>query len=1032
MAIARTLIGSEMNAMIKPVLRRVALAASIGPAAAGLIFVSESFAQNPLPPPAPGTAEAEPVIVTAEVQRVIVTGSNIPTAEEIGPNPVVSLNRDLINKSGQSTTVEELLKSQPVMGANSIPVQNNASGTGGPQGAASVSLRGFDPGATLVLLDGRRVAPYPGSAVSGAAFFDLNTIPIAAVQSIEILKDAASTSYGADAVAGVVNIRLYKDYRGAQLTLYYGNTLDKDAALYSGDILFGTGDDKTSITGDIFFYHHNSMFNRDRGNSNRPPFLSSDSSPYNLQLSSDVAAAAGGENLNPGGFEFATPPNLTNGLAPASNYIYDTRRVRGFGLLPGFNFNAFSGSFPTQERWGGYAAFEHKICDDQLRIYGDFYYADVKTRDELAPSATGPFEIPGQGTLYIPPHSPLPNGVAPPNTPTIAETGMPADAFNPFNPFEQIISGGSRARIFDFGNRLFDNENIAELFTVGVKGDKLFNGSWGYDGAFRYSQILNISRIQDVSVSRFERILNANDSLFNPALPDYIGQTTPYNPFNDYRVPIATNLPLIDFATLHARDLNTSKLATLDLNIYTTDLFDLPAGGVGLAFGGVFSRETLTENPDDEHRLKDEAGFAQLFPVKVGRKEYAFYAETLIPITSPAMRVPGLYSLKFSAGARFEAFQNNDTNSLVPKVGVRWQPFDEQLTLRSTWGEGFVEPSLTELYGPVIFGFAPTSFMGDREPETATRNNPNPHLGPERSRNWSGGIVYTPKWIPWGSLTLTVDLWDIERTGVVMVASPQSVIERFLAGRLQPGEAVILDPSGTFVSEVVIPFINGGRQNARGVDLGIQYQLETRFGTFTSLTRATYLDSFILQFAGAKAREVAGRTNADWWDGSLFGFGPGDAWYKWKGISTLDWTWHNFDLNWTVHFFDGFWEEIYAKKFDGFCKQHYVHPTWFFDAQLSYSLIFTPPVEAAPVAGYSKDTKEVVGKEKEAPPTAVYAMPCWKSILNNSTITVGVNDIFGADPPKEFGYEFGSAIGYPGFAYDNLGRFWYVRLIKKF
>src|SRR5206468_2943933 len=571
------------------------------------------------PVPATGAAEVERVIVTGE--SVIVTGSLIPTSELVGPNPISTLDRDLINKSGQGTTTEELLKSLPIASANSIPVQNNANAAGGPAGAASVSLRGFDPGATLVLIDGRRVAPYPGTSPGGAAFFDLNTIPIAAVQSIEIKRDGASTTYGADAVAGVVNLKLYKDYRGAQLTLYYGNTLDKDAGEYAGDILFGTGDDKTSITGDIFFYHRNSMFNRDRGNSNRPPFLSSDSSPYNLQLSSDVAAAAGGENLNPGGFEFATPPNLTNGLAPASNYIYDTRRVRGFGLLPGFNFNAFSGSFPTQERWGGYAAFEHKICDDQFRVFGDFYYARVKTHDELAPPATGPFENPGQGTLYIPPHSPLPGGVAPPNTPTIAETGMPADAFNPFNPFEQIISGGSRARIFDFGNRLFDNENIAELFTVGVKGDKLFNGSWGYDGAFRYSQILNISRIQDVSVSRFERILNANDSLFNPSLPDYIGQTTPYNPFNDYRVPIATNLPLIDFATLHARDLNTSKLATLDLNIYTTDLFDLPPGGVGLAFGGVFSRETLTENPDDEHRLKDEAGFAQLFPVKVGRKE---------------------------------------------------------------------------------------------------------------------------------------------------------------------------------------------------------------------------------------------------------------------------------------------------------------------------------------------------------------------------------------------------------------------------
>ena len=109
-----------------------------------------------------------------------------------------------------------------------------------------------------------------------------------------------------------------------------------------------------------------------------------------------------------------------------------------------------------------------------------------------------------------------------------------------------------------------------------------------------------------------------------------------------------------------------------------------------------------------------------------------------------------------------------------------------------------------------------------------------------------------------------------------------------------------------------------------------------------------------------------------------------------------------------------------------------MHPTWFTDAQLSYSLIFTAPVETAPVPGYQKNSKEVVGKEKEVPPIAAYAMPCWKKIVNNSTVTVGVNNIFGEDPPHEFGFEFGSPIGYPGFSYDNLGRFWYVRLIKKF
>ena len=394
--------------------------------AVGALFLSaaNAFAQEPAPVPATGAAEVERVIVTGE--SVIVTGSLIPTSELVGPNPISTLDRDLINKSGQGTTTEELLKSLPIASANSIPVQNNANAAGGPAGAASISLRGFDPGATLVLIDGRRVAPYPGTSPGGAAFFDLNTIPIAAVQSIEIQKDGASTTYGADAVAGVVNLKLYKDYRGAQLTLYYGNTLDKDAGEYAGDILFGTGDEKTSITGDIFFYHRNSMFNRDRGNSNRPPFLSSNSSPYNLQLSSDAAAAAGGENLNPGDFEFGTPPDFTNGSTPASNYIYSTRRVRSnFGLLPAFNFNAFAGSFPDQERWGGYAAFEHKICDDQFRVFGDFYYARVKTHDELAPPATGDFETPGVGVIAIPPNHPLPGGVAPPNTPTIAETGMP-------------------------------------------------------------------------------------------------------------------------------------------------------------------------------------------------------------------------------------------------------------------------------------------------------------------------------------------------------------------------------------------------------------------------------------------------------------------------------------------------------------------------------------------------------------------------------------------------------------------------------
>src|SRR5947199_5194261 len=254
---------------------RIAFVASVG---FPFIVASNAFAQAAPPPPGAAVAPAP----SAEVERVIVTGSMIPTAEEVGPNPVFSLNRDLINKSGAGTTTEQLLQRQPVMNGANIPVNNNGTSQSGPSGTAALALRGLDPGATLILIDRRRVAPFPGAANSGYGYVDLTTVPITAVQSIDILKDGASTTYGADAVSGVVNFNLYKDYRGAQVTIQYGDSATNNAtgngsddAEYRGDILFGVGDDKTSITGDIFYYKHHSMFNHDRSNSINPHFLSS-------------------------------------------------------------------------------------------------------------------------------------------------------------------------------------------------------------------------------------------------------------------------------------------------------------------------------------------------------------------------------------------------------------------------------------------------------------------------------------------------------------------------------------------------------------------------------------------------------------------------------------------------------------------------------------------------------------------------------------------------------------------------------------
>src|SRR2546426_1667638 len=332
-------------------LLRMTLAACAG---IPLTIASNTFAQNLAP--LSTDIGAAPTPPGAEAARVIVTGSNIPTAEEVGPNPVDTYNHENITKSGEFTT-EQFLQSLPIANANIIPISNNENGSNTAVGAATIALRGFDARATLILLDGRRVAVYPTGNNPGLVnvmFVDLNSIPQAAIESIEILKDGASTTYGADAVAGVVNLKMRHHYDGAEARIQYGNTLDKDSGDFISSAIFGVGKGDTNITGVLNYYHRNSIANRDRGFSAVPPFLSSNNSPYNLQLSSDVAGAAGGQKFNPCGAEIASAPDFSNRFGPGNkNLFYANARVRSAsGQLPGFNFNQFSLSFPESERYG--------------------------------------------------------------------------------------------------------------------------------------------------------------------------------------------------------------------------------------------------------------------------------------------------------------------------------------------------------------------------------------------------------------------------------------------------------------------------------------------------------------------------------------------------------------------------------------------------------------------------------------------------------------------------------------------------------
>ena len=209
---------------------------------------------------------------------------------------------------------------------------------------------------------------------------------------------------------------------------------------------------------------------------------------------------------------------MTNGSAAGQSYLYELRSRGQAPVSPGFNFNQFSLSLPELERYGGYFRGEHKFVGDQLVVYGDAMYQNVQTHNELAAPATGSFQTAGQVTLAIPPRCAEPRRHRRRSDgPTYAETGVLGRRLQSFQSVSIKSSPAERARVW-LNSAIACSTTKPTPFSPpsGFKGDKLFDGNWGYDAGFRYSQIKNIQTGTQVSISRFNRILNQADPIFDP------------------------------------------------------------------------------------------------------------------------------------------------------------------------------------------------------------------------------------------------------------------------------------------------------------------------------------------------------------------------------------------------------------------------------------------------------------------------------------------------------------------------------------
>ena len=871
------------------------------------------------------------------------TGSNIPTAEETGPNPVDTYRPQDIEKLGiRSATDLQQFIPQQAGGTVNLNIGNGGDGT------IQFNLRGLLPKETLILIDGKKVA-YGSLGVSGfSGGPDINLIPFSMIDHVDILKDGASAVYGSDAIAGVVNFFLIHKFRGLEIGGTYGNT-NMGASNEMGEwetwIKAGTGDDKTDIVVIADFWQRTGgVFSRDRdisSNGNFTQFGGFDA------RSGNEPGRVGGFRLVPNLFfsangpkphsapNAATSPFYKNPFAIAGNsYFNPPNGHLGDGNYFFFNFAAFTPALPPGDRQVYYGSFVRDICDKYLTVFADFKYARSFFDSSLAavPFTPDPFRNPGQTV-----------GLSGPS-------GISVPIQNPFNPFTVgdatwispdgaliPMTTGVRFRgVPDTGIRSEKFTYWDQLFDVGLRGEMGYAGdyfkTWNWEAGFRYS----LNEGQDLSIGEVSQ----------PGLREALLSTDPrtaFNPFWGIGHQNTGRARQAVYVTLH----NSGEY---ELPIYYAtfngDLFNLPAGPVSFAIGGEYDAPRFTRDRDVLNNTFNSIGSVDGQSFRTNRDIWGIYEELRIPFTSPTWNFWGFYSFEVDFAEREEWYSQNTSsvlpsgvfpgmrathsqyNAQKPKISIRWQPMDPKyigaLTLRGSYSEAFHAPTLGEITpastqnfpivaDPYTVGNPPENRT---QPQIEERIIGNPNLKPETAYEWTYGAVYSPKWAK--GLTLSADWWHIDMRSIVATLGAQTLILENVPtpGVTQNGPFVFRDPTlvpgqNGPVSLVIDPSDNLSGAVFEGLDYEAIYILDSTifggsdWGRVTTTINGTWLSRAEFQASpDVKRVGIAGEflppafalTSSLPWNranASIFYDGAADSWMQGLDVgcrSPLDWS----------------------------------------------------------------------------------------------------------------------------------------------
>ena len=778
-----------------------------------------------------------PALAQQQMEKVEITGSSIKRIDAETALPVQVLTREDIARTG-ATTVEQLL--QTISAVSSSGGLTASSGSGATTGGiSSTSLRGLSSTRTLVLLNGRRIAPYGIGFTNDSVSVDVNSIPLSAIERVEVLKDGASAVYGSDAIAGVINFILKRDFQGTEISAEYGTPTRGSAGdSKRASISWGMGNlatDRYNVMLVGSFQKESAIYGRDRGFAQHS---------YNVE--NGVTTTSGNTfpaNIAPvdGSFGSSNPTFATGCVAPYSGID---------PVLPSncrFDPASMVALLPDTERTSIFGSAKFQLTDN-IEGFVEASFNKNKTNTIIQP-------VPLSDQFTIPLNNPLANQAPYNQYTTFPSSTIILTSASPYYPtaFVQSKTGGAtpdllvRYRAALSGNR--DLTDIAEAprLTFGAKGSA---AGWDFDVAALHSQSKVREQVND-GYPIYSKIL----PLLNSGSVNFFGDNT------------ADTLSQIRAANFTGDAFKvTSTLQSLSGHA-SREVAQLDAGAVSVAVGAEFRKEKYKFDPSTEISQGDISGYGgNLGAVDKSRNVTSVFGEIVLPIVK---------NFEANAAVRYDKYEGSG-NSTTPKIALRWQP-SPQFLMRGSASKGFRAPSLADLYSPATTGVSQTGLtdpvrcpitgdgVKDCETQFPTTNGGKPTLSSEKSTNFTTGIVLEPT----KNFSASIDYFHIVLKDTISNGLPQAVI---LADLAKYGSYVTRGPDQV-VNGVTIPGpiinidqtnLNTGETKLAGLDVDLKWRLPTEgFGRFTLGFSGTYFIKYDTQNPdGTFSPNVGNLTNA--------------------------------------------------------------------------------------------------------------------------------------------------------------------------